>query len=84
MIPAACWSLIHIVSDKDLIARIREEIAPAFSSDSPESADMSKLNACPLLQSVVSEVLRLNIAILINRVSIAYLAQLSECMTNEY
>lgn len=68
-IPAAGWAVTHIAADSSLLRRIRVEIAPAFSSDSVESVDVTKLNASQLLQSVVAEVLRLRVSALINRVS---------------
>ena len=70
-IPAAGWALTHIVSDQSLLTRIRAEITPAFSSDSVESVDIAKLSRCPLLQSVIGEVLRLRVAVMINRVNIS-------------
>jgi hypothetical protein len=69
-IPAAAWSLMHIIADHSLLRRIRSEIAPAFSSDYIESANMTRLNKYPLLQSVVAEVLRLRVAVMVNRVSL--------------
>ncbi|PVH83580.1 cytochrome P450 [Cadophora sp. DSE1049] len=69
VVPSASWSLIYILSDESLTARLREEIAPAFPDGTVESVDMAKLNSCPLLQSVISEVLRLNVAVMINRTS---------------
>jgi hypothetical protein len=68
VIPSAGWCLIYILGDKNLTARILEEISPCFSSHLPESVDLVKLNTCPLLQSVVAEVLRLNVTVMINRV----------------
>jgi hypothetical protein len=60
---------MYIISDPVLTARIRAEIASCFSSAEPESVNIAGLNACPLLQSVVAEVLRLKVAVFINRVS---------------
>ncbi|KAL5325740.1 hypothetical protein ACEPPN_006870 [Leptodophora sp. 'Broadleaf-Isolate-01'] len=69
VVPSASWCLIHILADKELARRVREEIARAFPTEDLESVDMAKLNSCPLLQSIIAEVLRLNMAVLINRTS---------------
>jgi len=74
VVTSASWSLIYILSDENLTARLREEITPAFPDGIVNSVDMTKLNSCPLLQSVISEVLRLNIAVIINRVCTALIA----------
>lgn len=71
VVPSASWSLIYILSDKALRARLREEIAPAFPGANVDSVELAKLNSCPLLQSVISEVLRLNVAVMIHRVCTA-------------
>jgi cytochrome P450 len=70
VIPAAGWSLLYVLADSSLTTKIRAEIECAFSSKSPDSVDIAKLHACPLLNSIVSEVLRLNVAVMINRVHI--------------
>ena len=72
VVPSASWCLIHILADETLAWRVRQEIAPAFANDDVESVDMAKLNSCPLLQSIIAEVLRLNMAVMINRVSSSF------------
>ena len=74
VVTSASLSLIYILSEENLTARLREEITPAFPDGIVNSVDMTKLNSCPLLQSVISEVLRLNIAVIINRVCTALIA----------
>jgi cytochrome P450 len=57
---AAFWIIAYLVHDQNLLARIREEIAPAIEGD---SVNMNHLTEnCPRLESLFNEVLRVNSA----------------------
>ncbi|KAG4436433.1 hypothetical protein IFR05_008088 [Cadophora sp. M221] len=71
IVPSASWYLIYILSDRELTKRVRGEIAQAFLTEYLGSVDVTKLNSCPILQSIISEVLRLNMAIFINWTPVA-------------
>ena len=75
--PLLFWMLIHIYSDKDVLARLREEIAPYAQRATPSEgfgiAEPPRLqtidhdgltNHCPLLKSCYFESLRVDTSIL--------------------
>ena len=67
-IPAAGWMLMHILNpqgDVSLRGRVMDELATAERSDG--SLDIPTMIALPLLQSVLHEVLRLYVDLLIMR-----------------
>jgi hypothetical protein len=68
VVPVVGWALMYIIADASLTKRILEEISPCFVSSEPDSVDLTQLSNCTLLQSVLSETLRLKIAVFINRV----------------
>ena len=72
--------MLYILADYDLTKRIRNEIEPAFWSMSPDSVDIAKLQACHLLNSVIAEVLRLDVALMVNRVSLQMIPFLSKIL----
>ncbi|KAK4193507.1 cytochrome P450 [Podospora australis] len=64
-LPPIFWFVYHAFKDPVLLQKLRKEVA---DSTSPEGRlDMAKLVAQPLAQSVYAEVLRLYVAITINR-----------------
>ncbi|PQE12390.1 cytochrome P450 protein [Rutstroemia sp. NJR-2017a BVV2] len=57
---AAFWIIAYLVHDQSLLARIREEVAPAIEG---ESVNLNHLTEnCPRLESLFNEVLRVNSA----------------------
>ncbi|KAG8845979.1 hypothetical protein FRB96_002205 [Tulasnella sp. 330] len=54
----ASWVILRIVLTPGLLSRIREEAAPAYSSDKPDVDYISSHQTCPLLHSVLCECLR--------------------------
>ncbi|KAL2829466.1 cytochrome P450 [Aspergillus cavernicola] len=68
---AAVWFLLHIHSDADLDRRLQPELERGLrlprSSDSPLQFDLATLMESPLIQSIYAEVLRLRVALVINR-----------------
>ncbi|PQE22380.1 cytochrome P450 protein [Rutstroemia sp. NJR-2017a WRK4] len=57
---AAFWIIAYLVHDQSLLARIREEVAPAVKG---ESVNLNHLTEnCPRLESLFNEVLRVNSA----------------------
>ena len=67
-IPAVGWILMHIVNpegDPTLLGRVMEELETAEQDDG--SLDVPTLIALPLLQSIMSEVLRLYVDVLVTR-----------------
>ncbi|KAL4916491.1 cytochrome P450 [Aspergillus aurantiobrunneus] len=78
---SATWVLLHIVSNRDLYHRLQPEFDRAMTrSDSdpsgPAQCDVTVLTSSPLLQSVYAEVLRLRVALLLNRTPTQGAAQL--------
>ncbi|KAH8651348.1 putative cytochrome P450 [Xylariales sp. PMI_506] len=63
-IPTAMWMIIEIAKDPLLFHAIREEVASSWETD-PETGkrtlDVQKVSTSPLLQSVLTETLRLRI-----------------------
>ncbi|KAL4746666.1 cytochrome P450 [Aspergillus terricola var. indicus] len=68
---SAVWLALHIYSDADLNQRLQPEFDRAIihdaAPDGPLQFDLTKLVSSPLLQSVYSEVLRMRIALMLNR-----------------
>lgn len=67
-IPATGWMLTHILNDKDgqsLLSRVMEELEGAKRDDG--TLDIPALLALPLLHSVLHEVLRLYVDVLVTR-----------------
>lgn len=56
---AAFWTISHIVYDETLSKSIRAELLPAYREG---RVDTSYLDQCPLLESLINEVLRLTVA----------------------
>jgi cytochrome P450 len=62
--PTAFWALYHICSGPDLLLEIRQEAQRCVSTEISESIDISSLDVarlwttCPLIYSVLQEVLR--------------------------
>ncbi|CAG9944856.1 unnamed protein product [Clonostachys rosea f. rosea IK726] len=56
---AAFWTMAHIVYDETLSKSIRAELLPAYREG---RVDTSYLFQCPLLESLINEVLRLAVA----------------------
>jgi cytochrome P450 len=79
-IPASAWMVLEILSDLSLESRVRAEFAASIdplSSANPNSSptiptyDVVKLCASPLLQSIYAETLRVRVAIMGTRETIA-------------
>ncbi|GIK04692.1 hypothetical protein Aspvir_008785 [Aspergillus viridinutans] len=68
---SAVWLALHIYSDADLNQLLQPEFDRAIihdaAQDGPLQFDLTKLVSSPLLQSVYSEVLRMRIALMLNR-----------------
>lgn len=58
---AAIWTIAEVFRDKYLLQRIREELEVTASTDIHSEHGIDTLLACPLLQSVYAEVLRLRV-----------------------
>jgi cytochrome P450 len=69
--PTAYWLLRHIFSHRDLLAKLRIEVAPVFTTGN-SIATLGQvqylLNACPLLRAFYDETLRLHSSSSSNRV----------------
>jgi len=57
---AACWAVIELFRDPELLAAVREEVKPCTSKDAEGrvSFDIDKLLRLPILQAVYAETLR--------------------------
>ncbi|KFG81035.1 Pfs, NACHT and Ankyrin domain protein [Metarhizium anisopliae] len=64
---AGLWAVLEITSDKDLLRRVRREVAKCRDS-SPTGINIALLLENPLLQSIYAEVLRLRVHMLLLRV----------------
>ncbi|KAH6689456.1 cytochrome P450 [Plectosphaerella plurivora] len=63
-IPVTQWAVFELVRDKELLAAVREEVAPALRGG---VFDIEMLEGMPLLQAVYLETMRLHVAISITR-----------------
>ncbi|KAH8772004.1 cytochrome P450 [Diaporthe sp. PMI_573] len=70
-IPVCTWVLMEIFRDPKLFQAIKEEVRRAKIADGPDagSLDHQVLCSLPLLQSVLTECLRLHVGVLITRTS---------------
>ncbi|KAL1970226.1 hypothetical protein VTN77DRAFT_5386 [Rasamsonia byssochlamydoides] len=66
-VPAVIWFVIEIVQRPELLARVREEIAPCIKHDGINILDVDVARLCnnPLLQSIYAEILRLQVGIIL-------------------
>lgn len=55
---SAFWTLAYVLQDQSLVAALREEIAPVFAQGTTNLG--SRIENCPLLESVYFESLRLS------------------------
>lgn len=55
---SAFWTLAYVLQDQSLIAALREEISPVFAQGTASLG--SRIESCPLLESVYLESLRLS------------------------
>lgn len=55
------WALTHLLHDESLLALIREEINPAFTTSSATPNMAYLLDHCPLLASFYDEVIRITV-----------------------
>ncbi|KAI0485137.1 cytochrome P450 [Xylariaceae sp. FL0804] len=70
-IPVVTWMLMELNKDPALLRAVREETSSAFITDPTTGSrklDVQKLAALPLLQSLLTEVLRLRVSMIIMRV----------------
>lgn len=61
--PMAIWNIIEVFRDKNLLLRVRAELAAAEFQGITSSQDIDKLLSLPLLQSVQAETLRLRVEV---------------------
>ncbi|TWU72239.1 hypothetical protein ED733_000226 [Metarhizium rileyi] len=66
---ASLWTVLEIASDKNLLLRVRREVAQCRDS-SPTGFSIDRLLENPLLQSIYAEVLRLRVHMLISRLPV--------------
>ncbi|KAJ5735341.1 uncharacterized protein N7483_000466 [Penicillium malachiteum] len=76
---SAVWYLIHIYTDADLHQRLQSEFDRAIrrspSAAQPTEFDITALVTSPRLQSIYAEVLRMRIAMLLNRTPVQALVK---------
>ncbi|OTA57645.1 cytochrome P450 [Hypoxylon sp. EC38] len=70
-IPVCAWMIFELLKDPKLYQAVKEEIAQAQINNQDTSLylDHQKLTFLPLLQSILTEIMRLHVGVLITRVS---------------
>lgn len=61
--PMAIWSIIEVFRDKQLLFKVREELARIEFHGTADDEDVEKLLTSPLLQSICNELLRLRVEV---------------------
>ncbi|KAK8001947.1 hypothetical protein PG991_014169 [Apiospora marii] len=63
-VPAAMWSIVHLIEDRDLYRAVRDEVATAIVVDpatGERTLDAPTLGAAPLLNALYTETLRYHV-----------------------